>query len=155
MTFKVPARFLSFYISIKLSSKPKISRTREVTRIYQFINNDHASLDLWWKENVVNNQKLTKYYVHNCRQDIFKGTLSGLRHFLETESPLQIMKNWKMLFFTVKAHFVHEIIKSLSWLFCHVEKRLDSKAKINFKFYDIATWKANNWGTHIVQYLKN
>ena len=153
MTFKVPARFLSFYISIKLSSKPKISATREATRIYQFINNNHASLDLWWKENLVNIQKLTKYYVHNCRQDIFKGTLSGLRYFLETESPLKIMKN--AFFFTAKSHFVLEIIKFLSWLFCHVEKRLDSKAKINFKSYDITTWETNNWRTHIVQYLKN
>ena len=47
-------------------------------------------------------------------EGLFKGALSGLRHFLENENPLKVMKN--TLYFTVKAFFLH---------FGHVEKRLD------------------------------
>ena len=53
----------------------------------------------------------------------FKGTLSGLRQFLATESPLKMMK--KFFYFTLKALFVLKKFKFLSWLFGHVEKRLD------------------------------
>ena len=42
----------------------------------------------------------------------------------------------------------------MSWLFGHVEKRLDSKYKVDFKIYDTTTWKTNNDNTHIAQYLK-
>ena len=38
-------------------------------------------------------------------------------------------------------------------LFGHVEKLLDSKDNVNFKFYDVTAWKANNCNTHTVQYL--
>ena len=34
------------------------------------------------------------------------------------------------------------------------KKRLDKKAKVNFKFYDIIYWETNNYNTHISQYLK-
>ena len=50
-----------------------------------------------------------------------KGALSGLREFLETESPLKIMK--KAFCFALKALFVLKIF--LSCLCGHVEKRLD------------------------------
>ena len=36
----------------------------------------------------------------------------------------------------------------------HVEKRLDKKALINFKIYDIKDWTTINYNTHITQYLK-
>ena len=42
----------------------------------------------------------------------FKGALSGLRHFLATESPLKIMKN--AFYFTSNALFVLKIFKFLS-----------------------------------------
>ena len=60
---------------------------------------------------------------------------------------------WNAFYFAWKALFVLKIFKFLSWIFVHVEKRLDSKDKINFKFYDIKTWLTKNCGTHIVQYL--
>ena len=41
-----------------------------------------------------------------------KGTLSGLRRFLATVSPLKMMKN--PFYFTVKALFVLKIFKFLS-----------------------------------------
>ena len=50
-----------------------------------------------------------------------KGALSGLRQFLATESPLKVMKN--AFYFTLKALFVHEIFKFLSWFFGYVEKK--------------------------------
>ena len=32
----------------------------------QFITNNHALFHLWWKENLLNHQKVSKYYVHGC-----------------------------------------------------------------------------------------
>ena len=50
-------------------------------------------------------------------------TLSGLRQFLVTESPLTMMKN--AFYFTSKALSVLKTLKFLSWLSGNVEKRLD------------------------------
>ena len=79
-----------------------------------------------------------------------KGALSGLREFLETESPLKIMK--KAFCFALKALFVLKIF--LSCLCGHVEKRLDQKDEVNFKIYDVTAWETNNCNTYIAQYLK-
>ena len=38
--------------------------------------------------------------------------------------------------------------------FGDVGKRLDKKAKINFKIYNVISWKTNNYNAHIAQYLK-
>ena len=83
---------------------------------------------------------------------IVKGAVTGLRQFLETESPLKMMKN--TFYFTSKTLFVLKIFNFLSWLFSHVAKGLDKKDKVNFKFYDIIAWLTNNRNTHIVQYLE-
>ena len=40
------------------------------------------------------------------------------------------------------------------WLSGHVGKRLDKKAKINFKIDDVANWETNYYNTHSAQYLK-
>ena len=61
----------------------------------------------------------------------------------------------KTFYFTSKALFVLKICKFLSRLFGDVAKRLDKKDKANFKFYDVTAWLANNFNTHIDQYLKN
>ena len=66
------------------------------------------------------------------------GAVLSLRRFLAFETPLKTMKN--DLNFTLKAHFVLKIYKFLSWLFGHVEKRLDQKNKVNFKIYDVMSW---------------
>ena len=63
-----------------------------------------------------------------------------------------MMKN--AFYFTSKALFVLKILKFLSWLFRHVAKGFDQKDKINFKFYDVTAWLANNCNTHISQYLE-
>ena len=47
-----------------------------------------------------------------------------------------------------------EQIRSLSWVLGHVEKRIDKKAKVNVKVYDVTDWQKDNWNPHIVQYLK-
>ena len=49
---------------------------------------------------------------------IIKGTLSSLRQFLATESPLKMTK--KPFYFTLKDLFKLKIFKFLSWLFGHV-----------------------------------
>ena len=45
----------------------------------------------------------------------------------------------------VKVLFVLEVFAFLSRFFGHVEKRLDKKAKVNFKFYDVTDWTVNNY----------
>ena len=52
-----------------------------------------------------------------------KDTLSCLRQFLATESPLKMMKS--AFCFTLKVLFDLKIFKILSWLFGHVEKRFE------------------------------
>ena len=39
-------------------------------------------------------------------------------------------------------------------MFCHAGKRLDKKAKVDFKIYDVTDWITNNYNKHIVRYLK-
>ena len=39
-------------------------------------------------------------------------------------------------------------------IFGHVGKRLDKKAEVNFKFYDVTDRKTNNCNKHVVQYFK-
>ena len=34
-----------------------------------FITNNHTSLHLWWKENLVKYQKVLKHYVHHCNKE--------------------------------------------------------------------------------------
>ena len=55
------------------------------------------------------------------------------------------MKN--IFYFLLKALLVLEIFKFLSWLFDYVEKRLDKKAKINFKIYEFTEWITSNYNT--------
>ena len=54
---------------------------------------------------------------------LIKGALSGLRQFFASNSPLKMMKT--AFYFTLQALSILKIFKFLSWLFGHVEKRLD------------------------------
>ena len=36
----------------------------------------------------------------------------------------------------------------------HLEKQLIKKDNVNIKIYDAVPWEANNYNTHIAQYLK-
>ena len=89
---------------------------------------------------------------NNVQVKEFKGTLSGLRQFLATESPLKMMKN--AFYFTPKALFILKIFKFSSWRSGHVAKRFDKKDKVNFKFYHATAWLTNNCNTHVAQYLE-
>ena len=40
------------------------------SRAYEFISNNHASFRLWWKENLINYQKVSKYYEDDCRWNL-------------------------------------------------------------------------------------
>ena len=80
-------------------------------------------------------------YDNGPRHERVKSTLSGLRQFLATESPLKMMKNsfcFTLVFFFLK------INQFLSWIFGHVKN--DWKDKVNFKIYDVIT-------TYVAQYL--
>ena len=52
------------------------------------------------------------------------------------------MKN--IFYFLFKALFVLKIFPFLLWLFVYVEKWLDKKTRIIFKFYDVTDWTTNN-----------
>ena len=52
------------------------------------------------------------FYFHWCSINVVKGALSGLRQFLATESPLNMMKN--NFYFTSKGLFFLKIFKFLS-----------------------------------------
>ena len=43
-----------------------------------FITNNHASFHLWWKENLLNHQKVSKYYEHGCLQNLLSLFMSLL-----------------------------------------------------------------------------
>ena len=49
---------------------------------------------------------------------------------------------------------VFKIFTLLSRIFGYLEKRLDKKAMVNFKLYDVTDWTTNNYNTHIAQYLE-
>ena len=57
------------------------------------------------------------------------------------------MKN--VSYFILKAIFVLEIFKFVSWLFSYVEKRLDVKAEVYFKIHDAIERTANTYNTYI------
>ena len=59
-----------------------------------------------------------------------------------------------LFYFMLKARFVLEIFTFLSWLFGYLETRLDEKAMVNFKIYDMADWTTNNYNAYITQYPK-
>ena len=50
------------------------------------------------------------------------------------------MKN--VFYFMLKAFFVLGIFTFLSWSFGYVEKRVDKKAMVDFKIYDVTDWTA-------------
>ena len=62
-----------------------------------------------------------------------------------------MMKN--AFYFTLKALFVLKVFKFLSWVFGHIEKRLDQKDNVNFKIYGV-TCLTNNCNADIAPYLK-
>ena len=61
------------------------------------------------------------------------------------------MKN--AFYFILKALFILEVF-TFFWFFGYVEKRLDKKAKVNFKIYDVIDRETNSCNTHIALYLK-
>ena len=84
-----------------------------------------------------------------------KVDLSFSKNLLLCTSMKVLYEWWKILFyFMLKAFSVLEIFAFLSWLFGYLEKRLDKKAMVSFKYYDVTDWTTNNYNTHIAKYLK-
>ena len=82
----------------------------------------------------------------------FKGALSGLRQILATASSLKMMKN-AFYFTLLKTTFVLKILQFLFRIFGHVTKRLDKKAKVNCKIYDVTNCITNKYNTHFAKCL--
>ena len=74
-----------------------------------------------------------------------KGPLSGLRQFLTTAKMFNC--------FMLKSSFVIKTLTFLSWFFGYMENRIDKKAKVNFKIYDVTDWAIND-SCNIAQYLE-
>ena len=66
------------------------SATHETIRICQFIINKHASFHLWWKKNLLNHQKVSKYYEHDCLQNFVLLFMSLLTTFIVKNSHVLI-----------------------------------------------------------------
>ena len=64
----------------------------------------------------------------------------------------------KALYSTLKILFVLNLFKFkfkfFPDIFGHAGKRLDKKATVNFKIYDIINWETNNYNTHTAQYSR-
>ena len=74
--------------------------------------------------------------------------------FLVTETPEKITKK-KAFYFTLIVLFVPEIFKFLFTISGHVGKRLDKKAIVNFKMYDVTNWITSDYNTHVARYLRS
>ena len=57
------------------------------------------------------------------------------------------------MFFNLKVLFITEINKFLFSVFTHVRKRLDKKAKVNFKIYDVTKWTTNSQSMNFSQLM--
>ena len=62
-----------------------------------------------------------------------------------------MMKN--AFYFNLKALFILNIFRFLSWHFGYIEKRAWLEYESNFKIYDVTTWLTNNYNAYIAQYL--
>ena len=71
---------------------------------------------------------------------------------MATGCTLKMMENAFNL--NSKALLVLKIFQFLSSLFGHVAKQLDKRDKVNFKFYDVTAWLANNRNMHLAQYFE-
>ena len=58
-------------------------------------------------------------------------------------------------YFISKDIFVLEIFKFCPDLFVHAGRRLDKKGGVNFKIYDVTTWKTNIYNTQIARFPKS
>ena len=68
------------------------------------------------------------------------------------ESPKK-MKN--TFYFILKAFLFSRYLNFCADFFDNVGKRIDKKATVNLKIYDVTTWITSNKNAHILQYLKN
>ena len=64
LIFNFPIILWSFEIFLIF---PKSFRTFLAASIFQFTTNNHAFFHLLWKENLLNHQKISKFYEHDCR----------------------------------------------------------------------------------------
>ena len=57
-----------------------------------FISNNRASFNLWWKENLLKHQKISKYYESGCRNMcvLYSSSQSNQIHIWETKTVLWI-----------------------------------------------------------------
>ena len=65
------------------------------------------------------------------------------------------MKAGKCILFNLKILF--SFLRYLNFcpgFFGHIRRRLDNKAKFNFKIYDGTIWETSNYNTYIAQHLK-
>ena len=91
----------------------------------------------------------SKHSPNQLYKESIKDALSGLSQFLATGSLFKMINN--AFYFTLNALFVLKVFEFLSWLFSHVEKRLDWKDEVNFKIDDVTTWLTNNCNPHIAR----
>ena len=79
------------------------------------ISNNCAFFHLWWKENLVKHQNVSKYYENYCRQILDLGKqfnlMIRLENFLKTSSQDVMMTSWRCLE-DVFARHLEEVLKT-------------------------------------------
>ena len=105
---------------------------------------------------------ILKYHCYNILSffwwvTLFKDPSSLKTHFrsaTKSGSWKHFQNKEKCFYFALKVLFVLKIFEFFSWLFGHVEKQLDEKAKVSFIIYDTINWETNNCKTNITEYPK-
>ena len=70
-----------------------------------------------------------------CKREIKIITLKAHSQLWENFWQMKALALWKMLLISI-----YKMFKFLLWLFWSYRERSDKKAKVNFKFYDLANW---------------
>ena len=106
-------------------------------------------------------QKILKSISYICRNPVYliHSLLMQKTIFWKKKrfySKVGLSQSKKICFlFHLKSSFHSHDIQFFSWLFCHIVKRLDIKARVNLQINDVTNWQISNYNTHIAHNLKN
>ena len=93
-------------------------------------------LSSYW-ENVLQTRLVPALIINNSWDFLWGLTRAFQKKliFFSNENPSRQLKS--AFYFILKAFFVPKIFKLFSWIFWSCRKRLNKKAKVNFKIYDV------------------
>ena len=93
--------------------------------------------------------RLSKWILTSSSHAVVLYSCSGNFQKFKLKIALSLSQNFKR--WNVK----EILLKSWTCRLWSHRKRLDKKAKNNFKIYDVTDWATNNYNTHFSQYLRS